>query len=604
MLKGTLDDFTLPDVFRLMSFAKKTGRLDVVRSAGQGKVFFRDGEVYFAESSLSKEPLGQKLVRARALTDGQLMKALDQHAASGERLGTVLIKSGVVTEEQLESAVRQQIEDSIFDLLRWELGEFGWEPNIQLDVEVHIGVSVENLIMEASRRLDEFEVIKRKIPSGAAILGMAATPPEGAVEINITPDEWRVLVLVDGHRSVNDIAGMVGLDEFGAMRVLYGLVSAGLIELISEGTVDEPAAAEPVAAVRSEERPAADAVANVVTEEAVTPPRQVEEPPAQPIRTVVTADLPELAEVVEPEPAPEPVVEPEPIAVAEPEPVPAAEPGPAPEPVAVAEPEPAEEPEPVMQAPEPEPVMQEPEPIMEAPEPTAEPESAQAAADPFADLGFDTPAVEATARDAPTVPAPSEEPSSIDEVFASFGLLDDATNNGMDAPSPAAIEEPSQLDSDDLAAFGIAPIGPGTTTEQPAADEPAWPEPAAIESFDAPQPDELVTSTPEPDPFVSDLFSEPATTPAAEEPPAPPAPAPVEPEMPVSSAPSGEAPSVDRAAVVRELAGLFGDEDRPRSRPAGPRPDNTAEDARKRVEDDDQVTKGIISRLIDGVKGL
>ena len=189
MLKGTLDDFTLPDVFRLMSFAKKTGRVDVVRSAGQGKVFFRDGEVYYAESSLSKERLGQKLVRARAITEGQLMKALDEQASSGERLGTVLLQAGVVTEEQLLAAVRQQIEDSVFDLLRWELGEFAWEPGEEFQTEVHIAVSVENLIMEASRRLDEFEVIRRKIPSGAAVLGMAATPPEGAVEINITPDE-------------------------------------------------------------------------------------------------------------------------------------------------------------------------------------------------------------------------------------------------------------------------------------------------------------------------------------------------------------------------------------------------------------------------------
>ncbi len=97
MLRGTLDDFTLPDVFRLMSFAKKTGRLDVLRSAGQGSVFFREGEVYFAKSSLSKEPLGQKLVRARALTEGQLMKALDEQAASGERLGNLLLNSGLVS---------------------------------------------------------------------------------------------------------------------------------------------------------------------------------------------------------------------------------------------------------------------------------------------------------------------------------------------------------------------------------------------------------------------------------------------------------------------------------------------------------------------------
>src|SRR5688500_3844831 len=253
MLKGTLDDFTLPDVFRLMSFAKKTGCVDVVRSAGQGKVYFRAGEVYFASSSLSKEPLGQKLVRSRALTEGQLMKALDEQASSKERLGSLLLKSGLVTEEQLESAVRQQIEDAVFDLLRWELGEFEWAPGAELETEVHIGVSVENLIMEASRRLDEYEVIKRKIPSGQAILGMAATPPEGAVEINITPEEWRILVLVDGHRAVADIAAMVGLDEFGAMRVLYGLVSAGLIELVGEGAPVQQPTEEAAAQVLVEE---------------------------------------------------------------------------------------------------------------------------------------------------------------------------------------------------------------------------------------------------------------------------------------------------------------------------------------------------------------
>lgn len=495
MLKGTLDDFTLPDVFRLMSFAKKTGRVDVVRSAGQGKVYFRDGEVYFAESSLSKEPLGQKLVRARAITDGQLMKALDEQASSGERLGNVLLRSGLVTEDQLMAAVRQQIEDSVFDLLRWELGEFVWEPADEFDTEVHISVSVENLIMEASRRLDEFEVIQRKIPSGAAVLGMAATPPEGAVEINITPDEWRILVLVDGTRSVNDIAQMVGLDEFGAMRVLYGLVSAGLIELISEGDASEP-------------------VATVVAEE----PSYEAEPTAEPI----------AEEAVVAEPVEEPVAEAEAI-VAEPEPVVAG-----------------------------------------------------------ADLAVD----------------PGSVPDDIDPKTVGPLISDEVAGDLVaamhESPTEPADDAYAALNGEadpDLSSFGIEPIEP-IAAASPEAD---WSE-APIDGFDAPKPDELVTSTPE-DPFMADLFGEPAATPA-EDPPAPPAP--VEQDIPVSSAPSGDAPSVDRAAVVRELADLFSDEERPRARPSAPRPTAVSgeEDERKRVEDDDQVTKGIISRLIDGVKGL
>jgi hypothetical protein len=68
-----------------------------------------------------------------------------------------------------------------------------------------------------------------------------------------------------------------------------------------------------------------------------------------------------------------------------------------------------------------------------------------------------------------------------------------------------------------------------------------------------------------------------------------------------------DSPTVDRAAVVRELAGLF-DEDRPKARPSGPSappaPGAPAEDQRKRVEDDEQINKGVISRLIKGVKGL
>lgn len=145
MLKGTLDDFTLPDMFRLMSFAKKTGRLDVERRAGHGSVFFREGEVYYAESSLTKIPLGQKLLRAGVITESQLNKALDANAESGERVGEILMQTGVVDGEQLETTLRAQIEDAVFDLLRWDLGEFSWEPNAAVDPEVGIMVSVENL---------------------------------------------------------------------------------------------------------------------------------------------------------------------------------------------------------------------------------------------------------------------------------------------------------------------------------------------------------------------------------------------------------------------------------------------------------------------------
>jgi Domain of unknown function (DUF4388) len=240
MLRGSLDDFTLSDIFRLLSFTKKTGKLEVVRSAGDGKIFFRDGEVYFAQSSVRREPLGQKLVRAGALTESALMRALDINAQTGERMGEILLREGSITEEQLVTGVRGQIEDAVFDLLRWEVGEFEFESHERLTVEIPISVSVENLVMEASRRLDELKTIQKKIPSTEVVLAVAPSPPEGAREINISPDEWRVLVLLDGRRTVGQICEMANLDEFTGFRTLYGLLSSGLADVASLGPTDQP----------------------------------------------------------------------------------------------------------------------------------------------------------------------------------------------------------------------------------------------------------------------------------------------------------------------------------------------------------------------------
>ncbi|MFN2593712.1 MAG: DUF4388 domain-containing protein [Actinomycetota bacterium] len=313
MFTGTLDDFTLPEIFRLLSQSGRTGRLDVARSAGSGAVFFRDGDVYYAQSSLSTERLGRHLVRARAITEGQLRRALDEHASSHRRIGDILRDHGALSEEQLQSALRSQIEDAAFDLLRWEAGEFSWVGGATTEAEVPIAVSVENLIMEAARRVDELEVIRRRIPSGDSVLAMSPTPPEGALEINIAPDEWRVLVTIDGIRSVDEIAAALRFEEFELLKVLYGLISAGLIELATvepqeqapqrrkapvERATPQPFAADEHASSNGAPRPVARPAYGAF---------EVTSPQAEPMYEVATPTPDELAPVVDnapQEPAP------------------------------------------------------------------------------------------------------------------------------------------------------------------------------------------------------------------------------------------------------------------------------------------------------------
>lgn len=233
MLKGSLDGFMLPELFRLFSRSQKTGRLDVVRRAGRGHVYFRAGAIYFATSSLARVPLGRKLISLGLLTERQLMEALDIHAVTDQRVGDVLLSMRAISGAQLEGALRAQIEDAIFDLMRWDRGEFSWQPDMAVAADITLDLTVEDLIMEASRRIDELELIQDQIPSPESVMTMAAEAPRTGARITIAPEEWRVLVLVDGRRSVAEVAALSNIDDEKALKVLHGLARAGLIELTS-----------------------------------------------------------------------------------------------------------------------------------------------------------------------------------------------------------------------------------------------------------------------------------------------------------------------------------------------------------------------------------
>ncbi len=240
MLQGTLDDFDLPEVLRLLASSKKTGRLELARPAGPGMVLFRDGDVIYAETDLAASRLGQKLVRAGTITEDQLRAALDEQASTGERLGDVLARTGAASDDELQRALSAQVADAIYELLCWDTGEFAWAPPAEGVAAEGVGLSVEDLIADAARRRGEVELVRQAIPSVEAVCRMAAGPPEGVGEISITPTEWRVLVLVDGHRTVSGIAAATDADTEETMRILYGLLTQGLIEVEVPSEAQEP----------------------------------------------------------------------------------------------------------------------------------------------------------------------------------------------------------------------------------------------------------------------------------------------------------------------------------------------------------------------------
>ncbi len=245
-LEGNLKDFSLADMFRLLASGRKSGTLYLERPDAQGKVCFKKGRVFFASSNWHRESLGRRLVKSAVISEKQLRQALglqkiQKKEKANRRLGQILVDEGYLDSKILESFIQEQINDTLFDLFRWEDGQLRFEADEMCeDEDIGISVSVENIIMESSRRLELWSRIRQKIPSPQTTFIMASAPGDKSMEIHLKPREWMLLCYLHGGRTVNELVELAGYNDFETAKILYGMYSAGLIEkVVSDADVTE-----------------------------------------------------------------------------------------------------------------------------------------------------------------------------------------------------------------------------------------------------------------------------------------------------------------------------------------------------------------------------
>ncbi len=148
------------------------------------------------------------------------------HIRNGKERGEVYLVDGQVVHAQLGPHVG---EEAVYAMVLATEGDFEFEPG---DAHPRRTISKSNttLLMQAAQRVDEWRVVSRKVPS-TDLVPEYVTQPDRGDRIFLNTAEWLVLAKIDGRRSVKAIAGMAGLPPFDTAKVLYGLISAGLIRL-------------------------------------------------------------------------------------------------------------------------------------------------------------------------------------------------------------------------------------------------------------------------------------------------------------------------------------------------------------------------------------
>jgi hypothetical protein len=235
LLQGNLQEFSLPNIFQLVKMSAKSGSLTIRRAGESGMIFFRNGMITYAYSSPQLLPLGERLVKAGAISGAHLKQALatQKKSPEGARLGHILLEQGHLDRETLEQAVREQIQDTAFNFFSWTEGvfEFGADDSPP-EEDILVEMSVETVIMEGCRRIDEWELIFEQLGSLERVPHLAyGDHVDAEGRLTLTAEEWRVVVHIDGRADINTVLRDCGLDRFGGAKVIYSLFSSGLINV-------------------------------------------------------------------------------------------------------------------------------------------------------------------------------------------------------------------------------------------------------------------------------------------------------------------------------------------------------------------------------------
>jgi hypothetical protein len=243
-LKGNLRDFSTTQLLNLINLARKTGTL-TIEGPEAAQMSFREGKLIYANMGEDNSDLAHVLYGAGKLNEKQL-QIIQSRAqnTSDKQLGHLLIQAGYVTQSDIIQSVRQHVLGIVYKMFTWAEGFFRFDANeLPPSERITIPIDLENVIMEGSRRLKEWERLQEELPNLDVALRFSERPDADLRNINLTVEEWRVVSFINPRNSIRQIARANNLSDFQIRRIVYGLLQAGFVEFARPKRAERASAA-------------------------------------------------------------------------------------------------------------------------------------------------------------------------------------------------------------------------------------------------------------------------------------------------------------------------------------------------------------------------
>ncbi|MGF1573274.1 MAG: DUF4388 domain-containing protein [Sumerlaeia bacterium] len=233
-MQGNLENVPLPEVLQFISMGKSIGVLTIRNGSEEITLTISKGRIINSSSIERKRRLGELLINRGLLKRSELSRLLkiQRTVESDKKLGQILTEREVVSEQTIQETLRLQLEEEIWGLFSWDTGDFQFENRPENKIgDALVRIDIEPLILEGTRRNDEWKKILHILPNDNLILKIN-NPGDGFERnIKLRDSEWRVLSQINGEFTIRAVVNRSNLGRFEVFMILSQFIRSGLIEI-------------------------------------------------------------------------------------------------------------------------------------------------------------------------------------------------------------------------------------------------------------------------------------------------------------------------------------------------------------------------------------
>ncbi len=205
-----------------------------VLALAQGEVakglYFVDGEIAFAASTVEEDRLGACLFRVGKITEGQFRAAMRECEATGRPLGQAFVEMGHLTPGELAAAVTAQVERIVLSVLRWTTGSLRRDPmDRPLPADLALDLNTHRLLLLGTRLFPDAERLERALGAPARRLRRVSPWPFDYEAVAASAVERAVLAQCSRSVALGDLL-MLPHPRPQLVRALCALLAGGLLE--------------------------------------------------------------------------------------------------------------------------------------------------------------------------------------------------------------------------------------------------------------------------------------------------------------------------------------------------------------------------------------